>query len=209
MKLRKRKIRRLSVVSVVIAVVLSIMMMVWQDEVVALRREEQAAQIFIDKVVRADEGSNDKGELLVEEEAKTDGDINYIGVVEIPKIGVKRGLVDMNDRHNNVSENVAILKGSVMPDADTGNLILAAHSGSSQVSFFRDLDKLVIGDIVNIYYKDKVYGYRVMDIYEEKKEGFIHVKKSSDEKIVTLTTCSNIDDDKQLVVVANFVKGVN
>ena len=74
---------------------------------------------------------------------------NYIAVLEIPKINIKRGL-SQEKYYNNVNRNVEILKGSDMPNIFKGNFILAGHSRSGRVSYFKNLDKLVIG-IFHIY----------------------------------------------------------
>ena len=67
--------------------------------------------------------------------------INYIAVLKIPKIGLERGLVDPNSYLNNVNYNLEFIKGSSMPDQENGNVIIAGHSGSSRISYFRNLEK--------------------------------------------------------------------
>ena len=71
---------------------------------------------------------------------------NYIAVLEIPSINLKRGLVDPSSKYNNVNYNIQIINKSTMPDVVNGNLVLAGHNGASYVSFFRNLDKLNIND---------------------------------------------------------------
>ena len=79
----------------------------------------------------------------VKEEKKEN--YNYIAVLEIPTINLKKGLLDIDDKNNNVDKNIEILKGSSMPDQG-GNLILAAHNGLGRVAYFRNLHKLSILD---------------------------------------------------------------
>ena len=79
---------------------------------------------------------------------------NYIGVLEIPKIDLRKGLYDINSRYNTVSRNVMILSPSDYPDVDKGNFILAAHSGNGYLSFFRNLYKLSEGDYAYVYYNN-------------------------------------------------------
>ena len=59
----------------------------------------------------------------------------YLGVLEIPKIGLKRGFYNIGSRYNNISYNVTIVDGSDLPDVANGNLILMAHSGDSYISY--------------------------------------------------------------------------
>ena len=81
-------------------------------------------------------------EVFVEVENKKVDETNYdyIAVLEIPKINLKRGL-SQDKYYNNVNRNVEILKGSTMPNISKGNFILAGHSGSGRVAYFRNLNK--------------------------------------------------------------------
>ena len=60
----------------------------------------------------------------------------YLGVLEIPKIGLKRGFYNVDSRYNNIRYNVAMVAGSDLPDVNNGNLILMAHSGNAYYSYF-------------------------------------------------------------------------
>ena len=109
-------------------------------------------------------------EVFVEVENKKVDETNYdyIAVLEIPKINLKRGL-SQDKYYNNVNRNVEILKGSTMPNISKGNFILAGHSGSGRVAYFRNLNKLTIGDISYIYYGGIKYTYKVNNIYDIEK----------------------------------------
>ena len=63
----------------------------------------------------------------------------YLGVLEIPKIGLKRGFYNIDSRYNNIQYNVTLVQGSNMPDVQNGNLILMAHSGWASISYFEYL----------------------------------------------------------------------
>ena len=83
---------------------------------------------------------------------------NYIGVLEIPKINLKKGIVDKTSASNNVNKNIYTLKETTLPDEQINNhIILAGHSGNSYVSFFRNLKKLDMKDKVYFYYKGVKY----------------------------------------------------
>ena len=66
---------------------------------------------------------------------------NYVAILEIPSIGLKRGIVDFNSKYNNVKYNIQIIEHSEFPIVENSNLILAGHNGSSNVSFFKNLYK--------------------------------------------------------------------
>ena len=129
---------------------------------------------------------------------------NYIGKIQIDKINLNRGFLDINSPYNNVSRNVTVIEKSSYPDVENGNLILAAHSGSSQVAYFDDLNKLSNGDNVYVYYKNIKYIYKITNNYSEKKTGSIVIKKDSDESVIVLTSCSK-SNTKQLVYIGKLI----
>ena len=92
----------------------------------------------------------------------------YLGVLEIPKIGLKRGFYNIDSKYNNIQYNVTMVAGSTLPDVVGGNLILMAHSGDAYISYFAYLYRLKIGDNAYITYKDKEYKYQVKVVIHYK-----------------------------------------
>ncbi len=129
----------------------------------------------------------------------------YIAVLEIPNINLKKGIFSKDNVNNNVDKNIQILNESTMPNIENGNFILAGHSGSSNVSFFRDLGYLNNGDLIYVYYDNLKYTYKVVDSYLELKDGDIQIHRDYEKTTITLTTCSQNDNDKQLVVVGELI----
>lgn len=129
----------------------------------------------------------------------------YIGVLEIQKIGLKRGFVDMFAKENNINQNVTVLKNSTFPDQENSNLILAAHSGTAYISFFNNLYLLNNGDIATIYYKQKKYDYRITSIYTQPKVGKLAIMKRTTKNTLTLITCTNNDSTTQTVYIAEII----
>ena len=77
---------------------------------------------------------------------------NLTGVLEIPSINLKVGIVDSVD------------KGLMF----VNDRLIAGHSGNCKVCYFDDLDKLELGD--NVYlYQDKEIEYKVDNIKEVDK----------------------------------------
>lgn len=130
---------------------------------------------------------------------------NYIAVLKIPKIDLERGLVDVNSKYNNVNYNIEILKVSSMPDVENGNLILASHSGNSKISYFKNLNKLVLNDEIIIVYKGKNYNYKVKNIYEIDKNGKATIIRNKDINTLTLITCKR-NSNKQIVIISELNK---
>lgn len=128
---------------------------------------------------------------------------NYLAVIKIDKIGLITYLYDKNSYMNNVDKGVEILKTSDMPDRDRGNLILAAHSGSSSIAYFHRLNEVTFGDVVRIDYNNKTYEYKISKIYDIEKTGKLIIDRDYDKSTLTMITCKG--DDKQLVVIGYMI----
>ena len=144
-------------------------------------------------------------EVFVEVENKNVDETNYdyIAVLEIPKINLKRGL-SQDKYYNNVNRTVEILKGSTMPNISKGNFILAGHSGSGRVAYFRNLNKLTIGDISYIYYGGIKYTYKVNNIYDIEKTGTATITRDLNKTTLTMITCRH-NTNKQIVIISELI----
>lgn len=135
---------------------------------------------------------------------KEDIGYQFIGYLEIPKIGLKQGFVDKNSIHNNVEENITILKEATYPD-QLGNFIIAAHSGTGAIAYFNELYRLQEHDTIYIYYKNKKYTYEIVRIYDQPKNGTIKIYRDQTKSTVTLITCTNNNDTTQTVYIASQI----
>ncbi len=124
---------------------------------------------------------------------------DIIGSISIDKINLQKPLYKIESKKNNVDENVTILKESIFPDEKESILFIAAHSGNSNISYFKDLNKLTKNDKIKINYLNKEYIYQIISIWEEDKNGYIHINKESKKQLI-LTTCSPMHKNKQLVI---------
>ena len=129
----------------------------------------------------------------------------YLGILEIKKIKLRKGFYKLNSNLNNVDKNIMIVSSSNMPDVNKGNLILASHSGNSSVSYFRYLDKLDMEDIASIYYLGKKYDYKLINYYDVDKNGSVQIIKNNDINTLTLITCKK-NTDKQTVFIFELNK---
>ena len=136
----------------------------------------------------------------VEKEKKPKVKYDYIAVLKIPKINLEKGLVEKSSKYNNINYGVQILKESDSPDVINGNVILAAHSGTANISYFRNLDKLDLGDDAIIYYQGNTYNYKVVKKYDADKTGKINIKRDRNTSTLTLITCRH-NTDKQIVII--------
>lgn len=135
-----------------------------------------------------------------QEEKKT-SNYKYIGVLEIPKINIKRGFLNIKDKGNNVNKNLQVIKGSDMPNVKNGNLIIAAHSGNSYISYFKNLHKLSNDDVAYVYFNNIKYTYKVVGKYDAEKNGKVTIHRDNKKNTLTLITCSQTDKTKQIVYI--------
>lgn len=119
-------------------------------------------------------------------------------VIEIPKINLIQEFYPNDEEKNDVDKNIEVIETSKMPNAKQGNLILAAHSGSSDIAYFKNLDQLNLNDIVYIHYKNNKYRYVISDIYDVEKTGYVSIKRDKTKQTLTLITCKK-NTNKQTV----------
>ena len=129
----------------------------------------------------------------------------YLGVLEIPRISLKRGFYNFDSKYNNIEYNVTLIRGSQMPDVAGGNLILMAHSGDAYISYFAYLYKLNIGDYAYITYNNIKYQYKLVNIYEVEKNGQVSINRNYDNTTLTLITCTKDDDYHQTVYIFELI----
>ena len=129
---------------------------------------------------------------------------DQIGYLKIDKINLYQPLYDKESEKNNIEQHITILKESKMPEEDNSILFLAAHSGTGKIAYFENLDKLKIGDKIQITYHNKTYYYQISSIWEENKTGYIHINQTNKKQLI-LTTCSPKKENKQLVISSNLI----
>ena len=129
----------------------------------------------------------------------------YAGVLEIPKISLKRGFYNTDSKYNNIEHNVSMITGSAMPDVPNGNLMLMAHSGDAYISFFAYLYRLKIGDSAYVTYQGNKYRYQIVNIYTVPKTGKVAIYRNYNKTTLTLITCTKNDDTTQTIYIAELV----
>ena len=125
----------------------------------------------------------------------------YLGVLEIPRIGLKRGFYGVGSRYNNIQYNVAMVNGTSLPDQVNGNTILMAHSGDAYISYFAYLYRLELGNLAYITYHGNQYTYQLVNRYYVPKIGVVSIKRDYNKTCLTLITCTKDNDSLQTVYV--------
>ncbi len=129
----------------------------------------------------------------------------YDGVLVIPKINLKKGIYKIDDKRNNIEENIMIHKSSSYPNLNNSNLILIAHSGSGEKAYFKDLNKLDNDSLIEYYYDHIKYIYKIDNIYKVDKTGKVNIKRNKEKKTISLITCDQQDKSKQIVYVGYII----
>ncbi len=132
---------------------------------------------------------------------------NYIALIKIPKINLEKVLCNINSKCNNVNQNIQILKESDYPDIENGNFILAGHSGTRYISYFKNLDKLVVGDNVSILFNGYEYRYEIKRIYDIEKTGTADIVRNQDKTTLTLITCRH-NTNKQIIIICELIERI-
>ena len=129
----------------------------------------------------------------------------YLGVLEIPKIGLKRGFYNVGSKYNNIQYNVTMVAGSTLPNVTNGNLILMAHSGDAYISYFEYLYRLNKGDPVYVTYNGRKYQYKIVNIYQVKKNGIVRIQRNHNRTSLTMITCTKGNENTQTVYISELV----
>ena len=152
-----------------------------------------------EEIVTTDETSNTQ---------KESSNIAYTAVLEIPKIDLKRGVVDSTKNFKSINYAISVDNNSKYPD-ENGNFILYSHSGNSNIAFFNKLYKVEINDNIYVYYNGTKYHYVVTDKYDIEKTGKASVIDSKTNKYITLITCNQHKDGYQIVLVGTLINKIS
>ena len=129
----------------------------------------------------------------------------YVGQLEIPKINFYKGFYAKESPLNDVKYNIKILEVSDYPTVENGNVIIIGHSGNYSNSYFADLYKLALGDTASVYYNNKKYNYKIVNIYTDAKDGTVTIYRDESKNTMTLITCTQDDDTKQTIYILELV----
>ena len=131
---------------------------------------------------------------------------NYIAYLRIPKIELNRGFYNTTSTLNNVNKNIYVHPASTFPnDVSGNNLILASHSGSSSISYFKKLYKLELEDDVYLEYNGKTYHYKIKNIYTVLKDGTVALRVKQNVSTISLITCTKGDSKTQTIYICELI----
>lgn len=133
----------------------------------------------------------------------SNNNINYLGVIEIPNIGLKSGFVLSDSTFSTMNRNVSVYPTSKMP-SEKGNFILFAHSGNSRVGYFKNIYKLKENNLIYIYYNSKKYTYKIKEVLELSKSNHLPLSQETNMSRITLITCKKDDSNKRIIILGEL-----
>lgn len=174
---------------------------VYSEMNILLYENEIPSSIESEEEIKKEETPSENNNQTPEVKPSQQTNYNYIGTLEIPKINLKRGFLDISSKYNKVNYNVTVINGSTFPNETNNNLILAAHSGVCSVCFFDKLFNLSNGDVAYITYKNIKYEYKLVNTYEVTKDGTVPIYRDYEKNVLTLITCTKYSNTKQTVFI--------
>lgn len=119
----------------------------------------------------------------------------YNSLLEIPRVKLKRGILDINDDYNDVKYNIELVY------ENSNAIILASHNGNNYNSYFGRLNMLEYGDEIYYYKDNMVYKYVYSDSYKIRKNGYADIYYDKDKRAIILCTCIDDDDSGQMIYI--------
>lgn len=139
-----------------------------------------------------------------EETIKLSEDI--VGILKIPKINLEVAVKEGTDKET-LKYVVGHFEDTSMP-GEYGNFSVAGHRQYTTNKFFSNLDKLEIGDELNMLYMGSTHSYKVNSIeVVEPHEVEVVDSSDKDKKEITLVTCTpKYVGSHRLVVKGEYVE---
>ena len=122
---------------------------------------------------------------------------SVIGIIQIPKINIEYPILShINDELLKIAPCRFL---GPLPNKE-GNLCIAGHNYDDN-RFFSNLNKLNIGDSINIYdSNNNLISYRAYDIFEiSKSDTTCTSQNTNGRKEITLITCNNFNGNRLII----------
>lgn len=128
---------------------------------------------------------------LYNTEINSEEDITYIGRINIPKLSVNEAIV-LGTSEDNLKVGVGVLEGLDIPLGTEGEVsIIAGNRGYLyRRDIFKELDKLEVGDIIEIGIGTKNLTYEVFNVREYKMKSSDKLRTDECDTYLALVTSS-------------------
>lgn len=128
--------------------------------------------------------------------------VEYIGVVEIPSIGIKKPVVQGITRKD-IASKVGWETHSATPGMG-GNVVLAAHNAAN---YFGNIYQLSNNDNIIVTTRNGIYTYKVFDKFKvHKTEVWVYNELKEYTETITLITCVYPDNNYRWIIRGELIK---
>lgn len=128
---------------------------------------------------------------------------NVIAIVNVPDVDIRYPVVE-GTTADILKKSLGHFEGTALP-GEVGNFCVAGHRNSSYARYFNRLDEVNIGDEIIVETRTNKYTYivtKTFKIHENQTE----VLDQTDDKKITLITCTNGYKPKYRIVVQGLLK---
>lgn len=153
------------------------------------------AELKLDENIKVEENLNSNP--TSKEDNYVNNKINPIGILEIPSIKLKAGIIK-GATTKELRQGIGYYTNTSLPSEIEGNFVIAAHD-SGKMPIFRNLKSLEIGDEVIVNQKNKSFKYIVTDKFIVNPYDVEILQSVQGKKQITMFTCTN--KGKQRLVV--------
>ena len=181
------KIKKKEIIILVLFIIVVSVGAIFIKNVIRDKKQEKEIEALINVEFKGEAGSKDVASGSNEtsdEDVKVTG--NSIAVLQIPSQGIK-GVVKEGTDNQTLKNYIGMFKGAAMP-GQVGNFSVAAHN-NIYTEIFRNLNKVNIGDEVNVTTKTSTYTYKITS-KQTVSPTSIEVINNSDKREITLITCN-------------------
>lgn len=123
----------------------------------------------------------------------------YYAVLKISNLDINNVIYKIGSKENMVDKNIFLAY------EDKNIIVLAAHSGNSPISYFKNLSNLNKGDNIQLLMDNKIRTYKLFFKKEVKKNLRLKINKYN-YPILVLITCSKEDKTKQEIYYTRLIK---
>lgn len=140
-------------------------------------------------------------------EAKESIDSKYPQSITISSINVNLAVIPSakkNGKFETTKNGVTYLTNSVLP-SQTGNSVFYGHNWPNLLG---SLKKVKRGDTIELKYPSGEIKTFTIDLVTEMPAEYAKVSLESDQKVMTIYTCSGFLDSKRIIVTANYTGSI-
>lgn len=140
-------------------------------------------------------------------DAKESVDNKYPIAITINSISVNLPIIPAsrsNGKFETTKNGVTYLTDSVLP-SQTGNSVFYGHNWSNLLGNLKNVKR---GDIIELKYVGGEVKTFTVDLITESLAKYAKVSLESDQKVMTLYTCSGFLDSKRIIVTANYTGSI-